>query len=165
VIRFTPLLIDAARPCRHRVGDRWHVDETYVKIAGEWRYVYRAVDQHGQVIDIFVSPRRDAPAAKKFFAQALKATGSKPAEVVTDKASTYPGVLDEVLPGAFHNTVKHANNAIENDHGRLRARLRPMRGTQTGPLCPDRHRRPRPDPEPATGSLRTRRRCPATPAP
>jgi IS6 family transposase len=128
VIRFTPLLIDAARPCRHGVGDRWPVDETYVKVAGEWLYVYRAVDQYGQVIDVYVSPRRDAPAAKRFFERAIKATGCEPAEVVTDKASTYPGVLDELLPGAFHNAVKHANNRIENDHGRLKARLRPMRG-------------------------------------
>ncbi len=55
VQRFTPLLIDAARPCRHVAGDRWFVDETYVKVAGAWRYVYRAVDQYGQVIDVFVS--------------------------------------------------------------------------------------------------------------
>ncbi|MDQ6947443.1 MAG: IS6 family transposase [Actinomycetota bacterium] len=128
VLRFTPLLIDSARPCRHGVGDRWHVDETYVRVTGEWRYVYRAVDQHGQVIDVFVSPRRDARAAGKFFVKAIKANGCEPAEVVTDKASTYPGVLDELMPGAFHNTVKHADNSVENDHGRLKARLRPMRG-------------------------------------
>ena len=59
VLRFTPLLADAAQPCRHAVGDRWRVDETYVKVAGQWRYVYRAIDQFGQVIDVFVSPRRD----------------------------------------------------------------------------------------------------------
>jgi len=56
VQRFTPRLIDAARPCRHAVGDRWFVDETYVKVAGRWRYVYRAVDDQGQVIDVLVSP-------------------------------------------------------------------------------------------------------------
>src|SRR4051795_1941979 len=56
VQRFTPLLIEAARPCRHAVGDRWFVDETYVKVAGVWCYVYRAVDQFGQVIDVYVSP-------------------------------------------------------------------------------------------------------------
>ena len=54
VQRFTPLLAEAARPCRHRVGDRWQVDETYVKVAGRWRYVCRAIDQAGQVIDVFV---------------------------------------------------------------------------------------------------------------
>ena len=59
VQRFTPLLADAARPCRRAVGDCWFVDETYVKVAGKWRYVYRAVDQHGQIIDVYVSKRRD----------------------------------------------------------------------------------------------------------
>jgi transposase, IS6 family len=57
VQRFTPLLAEAARPCRHRVGDRWWVDETYVKVSGQWRYVYRAIDQVGQVIDVYVSRR------------------------------------------------------------------------------------------------------------
>ena len=71
VQRFTPLLIDAAQPCRHAVGDRWFVDETYVKVAGVWRYVYRAVDQFGQVIDVYVSRRRDLAAARRFFAVAL----------------------------------------------------------------------------------------------
>ena len=56
VQRFTPLLAEVARPCRHAVGDRWQVDETYVKVAGQWRYVYRAIDQFGQVIDVLVSP-------------------------------------------------------------------------------------------------------------
>jgi transposase, IS6 family len=74
VLRFTPLLVDAARPCRHRVGDRWQVDETYVKVAGQWRYVYRAIDQFGQVVDVFVSPRRDVRAARRFFQQAIGAT-------------------------------------------------------------------------------------------
>src|SRR3954463_13586886 len=67
VQRFTPLLIDAARPCRHAAGDRWFVDETYVKVAGVWRYVSRAVDQFGQVIDVYLSPRRDLAAARRFF--------------------------------------------------------------------------------------------------
>ncbi|MCP3936640.1 MAG: IS6 family transposase, partial [Actinomycetia bacterium] len=71
VQRFTPMLIDAARPCRHAVGDRWFVDETYVKVAGVWRYVYRAVDQYGQVIDVYVSKRRNIAAATHFFETAL----------------------------------------------------------------------------------------------
>jgi transposase, IS6 family len=71
VQRFTLLLADAARPCRHAVGDRWHVDETYVKVAGQWRYVYRAVDQFGQVIDVFMSRQRDARAARRFFERAM----------------------------------------------------------------------------------------------
>src|SRR3954462_11605799 len=72
VQRFTPLLIEAARPCRHAVGDRWFVDETYVKVAGVWRYVYRAVDEHGQILDVFVSKRRDTAGAEWFFAKALR---------------------------------------------------------------------------------------------
>ncbi len=97
VVRFTPLLAEAARPCRHAVGDRWFVDETYVKVAGQWRYVYRAVDQFGQVIDVFVSLRRDITAARRFFARAIGTTRVVPVEVVTDRAATYPVVLDELL--------------------------------------------------------------------
>jgi transposase, IS6 family len=107
VQRFTPVLADAARPCRRSVGDRWYVDETYVKVAGRWRYVYRAVDQHGQIIDVYVSPRRDTGAARRFFATALGAHRS-PAEVVTDRAWTLLAVVDELLPGAFHNTEQYA---------------------------------------------------------
>jgi transposase-like protein len=128
VRRFTPLLADAARPCRHAVGDRWQVDETYVKVAGHWRYVYRAIDQFGQVIDVFVSARRDAKAARRFFDQAISATKLTPIEVTTDQAPVYPAVLEELLPAAWHRTDQYANNGVECDHGRLKARLRPMRG-------------------------------------
>ena len=86
VQRFTPLVIDAARPCRHSVGERWFVDETYVKVAGVWRYVYRAVDQHGQVIDVLVSKRRNVAAATKFF-EAMLAGRERPREVTTDLAA------------------------------------------------------------------------------
>ena len=130
VQRFTPLLIDAARPCRHSVGDRWFVDETYVKVAGVWRYVYRAVDQHGQVIDVYVSKRRNLDAARRFFTAALSAHG-QPTEVTTDLAAPLLGVVDELLPDVIHDTEQYANNRIENDHGRLKARLRPMRGLRT----------------------------------
>jgi IS6 family transposase len=97
VQRFTPLLIDAARPCRHAVGRRWFVDETYVKVAGIWRYVYRAVDEHGQVIDVLVSKRRDIAAAHRFFAAALVAHGA-PDEVVTDRAAALAHVIVELTP-------------------------------------------------------------------
>jgi transposase-like protein len=127
VQRFTPLLVDAARPWRHAVGGRWFVDETYVKVAGRWRYVYRAIDQFGQIIDVYVSARRDIRAARRFFATALGAHGD-PAEVVTDKAPALARAIHELLPGAFHDTAQYANNRIEADHGRLKARLRPMRG-------------------------------------
>ncbi len=128
VVRFTPLLAEAARPCRHAVGGCWRVDETYLKVAGHWRYVYRAIDQFGQVIDVFVSPRRDASAARRFFERATGATKVTPSEVVTDRAPTYPRVLEELLPAAWHRTDRYANNGMEADHGRLKARLRSMRG-------------------------------------
>jgi transposase, IS6 family len=107
VRRFTPLLADAARFGRHRVGDRWHVDETYVKVAGRWVYLYRAVDQFGQVIDVYASARRDT------------------------EAPSYPRVLDEMWPAAWHHVERYANNRVEADHAQLKRRLRPMRGIKT----------------------------------
>jgi transposase-like protein len=127
VLRFTPLLAEAARPCRHAVGGRWSADEPDVKVAGRWRYADRAVDQFGQVIDVLVSPRRDVAAARWFFERAIGTTKVAPVEVVTDQAATYPAVLEELLPAAWHHTERYANNPVEADHGRLRARLGPMR--------------------------------------
>jgi transposase-like protein len=127
VQRFTLKFIEAARSCRHAPGDPWFVDETYVKVAGRWAYLYRAVDRHGQVIDVLLSLRRDLPAARRFFTRALRA-GTVPAEVTTDRAPACPRVLDELVPSALHTVERHANNPIEADHGRLKARLRPMRG-------------------------------------
>ena len=131
VQRFTPLLAQAARPCRHRVEDRWWVDETYVKVSGRWRSVYRAIDQFGQVIDVYVSPRRDGCAARRFFTQALGTTKVIPVEVTTDKAAVYPHVLEELAPNAWHCTEVYANNRMEADHGQLKRRLRPMRGLKS----------------------------------
>jgi IS6 family transposase len=130
VQRFTPLVIDAARPCRHSVGDRWFVDETYVRVAGVWRYVYRAVDQNGQVIDVNVSKRRNVDAATRFF-ETMLAGRDRPREVTTDLAAPLLRVVDDLLPEVLHDTSQFANNRIECDHGRLKARLRPMRGLRT----------------------------------
>ena len=127
VQRFTPLLIDAARPCRHAPGDRWFVDETYAKVAGRWVYLYRAIDQFGQVIDVLVSEKRDLVATRRFFTRALEHVPS-PIEVTTDHAAAYPRVLDELVPAACHVTEQYENNPIESDHGRLKCRLRAMRG-------------------------------------
>jgi transposase, IS6 family len=127
VQRFTPEFIEAARPRRHIPGDRWFVDETYVKVAGRWTYLYRAIDQYGQVIDIWLSRKRDLAAARQFFARALR-WGTVPVEVTTDRAPYYRRVLDELIPSALQTTEQYANNAVEADHGRLKARLRPMRG-------------------------------------
>jgi transposase-like protein len=135
VLWFTPLLAEAARPCRHRVGARWWVDETYVKVAGRWRYVYRAIDQFGQVVDVFVSRQRDTRAARRFFEHAIGTTKVTPVEVVTDHAPVYPGVLKELAPAAWHRTDQYANNRVEADHGRLKAR------PQAGPQRQGRDRR------------------------
>ena len=99
-----------------------------MKVAGRWRYVYRAIDQFGQVIDVFVAARRDATAARRFFERAIGSTKVRPAEVTTDQAPVYPAVLEELLAAAWHRTDRYANNRVEADHGRLKARLRPMRG-------------------------------------
>jgi IS6 family transposase len=130
VQRFTPLVIEAARPCRHSVGERWFMDETYVKVASVWRYVYRAVDQHGQVIDVYVSRRRNVAAATRFFEMML-AGRERPREVMTDLAAPLVRVVDDLLPEVLHDTTQYANNGIECGHGRLEARSRPMRGLRT----------------------------------
>ncbi len=127
VHRFTTLLAEAARPSRRPVGGRWYVDETYVKVGGSWRYVHRAVDEDGQVIDVYVAAKRDTAAARAFFDRALATAGAAPTEVVTDRAPVYPKLLDELFPAAWHHSEQYGNNKIEADHGQLKRRLRPMR--------------------------------------
>jgi IS6 family transposase len=123
-------LIDAARPARHAIGDGWSVDETYVKVAGRWTYLYRAIDQHGQVIDVLVSERRHARAARRFAIRALSC-GPSPVDITTDQAPVYPRVINELVPAARHILERYANNRVEADHGQLKARLRQMRGLKT----------------------------------
>jgi transposase, IS6 family len=88
---------------------------------------YRAIDQHGQVIDVLISEKRDLVATRRFFTRALE-HGPSPIEVTTDHAAAYPRVLDELVPAACHVTEQYGNNPIESDHGRLKSRLRAMRG-------------------------------------
>lgn len=137
VQRFTPPLVEAARPRRHAAGDRWFVDETYVKVAEVWRYVYRTIDQSGQVIDVFVSTKGDTAAAPRFFRSAIAGQG-EPVEVTTDRSPVLAKTIRELVPGAHHDTTQYANNRIENDHGRLMASLRPMRWLQRGCYWVDR---------------------------
>jgi IS6 family transposase len=98
-----------------------------VKVAGRWIYLHRAIDQFGQVTDVLISEKRDLAATRRFFTRALE-HGPRPSEVTTDRAPAYPRVLDELLPTACHIVEQYANNPIEADHSRLKARLRPMRG-------------------------------------
>jgi transposase-like protein len=109
------------------VGNHWFVDETNVKVSGTWRYVYRSVDQYGQVIDVLVSKRRDLKAATKFFDDAILSHGA-PTEITTDRAHALVRVVTDLPPAALHDTTQYANNRVEAGHGRLKARLRPMRG-------------------------------------
>jgi transposase-like protein len=127
VQRFTPEFTGAARICRHAPGDRWPAGEAHVKVAGWQACPYRAAGQHGQVIDVLLSVRRDPAAARRFFGRALRA-GTVPAEVITDRAAAFPPVPGELIPSALHTVERYANNPVEADHGRLKARLRPMRG-------------------------------------
>ncbi len=108
------------------------VPNTYVKVAGRWTYLYRAVDQHGQVIDVLVSPRRNAAAARSFFARALRLDPLRSRSSRTGRRPT-PQLVDEMAPAARHITERYANNSIEADHGRFKARLRPMRGLKRLP--------------------------------
>jgi transposase-like protein/predicted RNA-binding Zn-ribbon protein involved in translation (DUF1610 family) len=85
VQKFAPLYQDAAKTYRHRVGQRWSVDETYVKVAGRWGYVYRAIDEHGQVVEVLFREHRDTEAATAFFRSALENTGVTPHTVTTTK--------------------------------------------------------------------------------
>ncbi len=157
VQRFTPEFVETARTRRHVPSDRRFVDETYVKVNGRWTYLYRAVDQFGQVIDVWLSPRRDLTVARKVFTRAL-ALGAVPVEVTRDRAPAYPRILDELMSAALHDTERYANNRVEADHGRLKARLRPNAWPQDIQIRTHTRHRARVHPEPQTRPLRHRHR-------
>ncbi len=98
-----------------------------MNVFGSWRYVHRAVDHYGQVIDVFVSTRRDPKAATAFFADAIH-SHRQPAQITTDRAHALLRAVTDLLPDAPHDTTQYAANRVETDHGRLEARLHPMRG-------------------------------------
>jgi transposase-like protein len=128
VQRFLPLFQLAARIHRHPVGTKWRVDETYVRLNGAWTYIYRAIDQDGQVVDASFSKRRNAQGTQAFFERAVRETGITPERVTTDKAKCYPPALRVVLPHVVHRRSRYLNNGIERDHGHVKQRVRPMRG-------------------------------------
>ena len=90
----------------------WHLDEVFIKIQGERQYLWRAVDQDGDVIDILVQPRRDQKAAKRFFRKLLKGQGRPPWRLVTDKLRSYSAAHREVMPSAVHHTDRYRNNLV-----------------------------------------------------
>jgi len=123
----------SARPTnglRHkssRPGDRWHLDEVFLKINGRLHYLWRAVDQDGDVLDILVQSRRDKKAAKKFFRKLLKRLRYVPRLIITDKLKSYGAARAEVMPGVEHLQQKYQNNRAENSHQPTRLRERVMR--------------------------------------
>jgi transposase, IS6 family len=124
---FTPQFIEAARRYRHRIGRKWRVDETLLKIGGRQRYLFRAIDEAGQVVDVLLSEHRDAASARAFFERAIASTEVAAERVTSDKAKCYPPALRATLPMAEHRGSKHLNNGLERDHQHLKGRVRPMR--------------------------------------
>jgi transposase-like protein len=128
---FTPRFIEAARLHRSSVGTRWRADETLLKIGGRWRYVFRCLDERGQIVDVYLSDHRDAASAHTFFDRAIAATDVAPTRITSDKAKCYPPALRALLPTAEHRCSKYLNNGLERDHQFLKGRVRPMRRFQT----------------------------------
>jgi len=110
-----------------RPGDQWHLDEVFLKINGRLHYLWRAVDQDGDVLDILVQCRRDKKAAKKFFRKLLKGLRYVPRVIITDKLKSYSAVRTEVMPSVEHVQQKYQNNRAENSHQPTRLRERVMR--------------------------------------
>jgi len=99
-----------------RPGDIWHLDEVFLKINGRIHYLWRAVDQDGDVLDILVQSKRDKRAARKFFRKLLKGLRYVPRVIITDKLRSYRAAITEVLPGVEHLQQKYQNNRAENSH-------------------------------------------------
>jgi putative transposase len=116
------------RPCP---GDKWHLDEVCLKIHGRTRYLWRAVDQHGTVLDILVQSRRDKAVATKFFRKLLEGLRYVPRVIITDKLASYGAAKREILPGVEHRPHKRLNNRAENSHQPTRQRERAMRRFKT----------------------------------
>ena len=110
-----------------RAGDKWHLDEVVIKIAGTTPWLWRAVDQHGIVLDVLVQSRRDAKAAKRLLRKLLKRQGRAPRVMVTDKLASYPAAKKELMPGVEHRRHKGLNNRAENSHQPTRRRERQMK--------------------------------------
>jgi putative transposase len=124
--KFGPEFTKRLRRRHSGFGDTYFLDEVFVKIGGKQHYLWRAVDQDGEVVDIYLQKRRDAKAAKRFFQRFLKACG-KPREIITDKLRSYGVAHRSLIPSARHNTQHYANNRAELSHQPTRVRERGMR--------------------------------------
>ena len=109
------------------MGDTWYLDEVFVKFHGRQQYLWRAVDEDGDVIDILVQSRRNRRAAIRFFRKLLKGQGCVPRRLITDKLRSYPAACRTVMPSVVHCTDRYANNRAEVSHQPTRERERQMR--------------------------------------
>ena len=116
------------RSRRGRQGDTWYLDEVFVRLRGRQQYLWRAVDEDGDVIDILVRPRRNRRAAIRFFRKLLKGQGRTPRRLITDKLPSYGAACRTVMPSVVHRTDPYANNRAEVSHEPTRQRERQMRG-------------------------------------
>lgn len=112
-------------------GDRWHLDEVFLKINGRIHYLWRAVDQDGDVLDIMVPRKRDKKAAKRFFRKLLKGLRNVPRVIITDKLKSYCAARAELMPSVEHLQQKYQNNRAENSHQPTRLRERVMRRSKS----------------------------------
>ena len=127
-IKFGPDYARRLKRRQGRLGDTWFLDEVFVTINGQRQYLWRAVDQDGDVIDILVQPRRDGRAARRFFRRLLRSQRQEPCRLVTDKLGSYRVAHQDLMPSVSHDTVRYANNRAEASHQPTRQRERQMRG-------------------------------------
>ena len=125
-LRFGRAFANALKRRRPRPGDKWHLDEVFLRIGGKQHYLWRAVDQHGTVLDILVQSRRNAKAAKRFFKKLLKGLHYVPRVIVTDKLRSYGAAKRQILPGVEHRQSRYLNNQAEVSHQPTRRRERQM---------------------------------------
>ena len=125
--KFGQTYADRLRHRRPRPGDKWHLDEVYIRINGQQHYLWRAVDQQGTVLDILVQSRRNTKAAKKFFRKLLKGLQYVPRVIVTDKLASYQLAHKQMLASVEHRRSKYLNNRAENSHQPTRQRERAMK--------------------------------------
>jgi putative transposase len=126
-LKFGQTYANGLRRRSPRPGDRWHLDEVFLKINGRLHYLWRAVDQDGDVLDILVQSRRDKKAAKKFFRKLLKGLRYVPGVLITDKLRSYSAAKAQVMPSVEHLQQLYQNNRAENSHQPTRLRERVMR--------------------------------------
>ena len=113
---------------KHRgFGDTFYIDEVFVKINGRQHYLWRAMDQDGDVVDVFLQARRDGVAAKRFFKRLLRSHDKEPRKIVTDKLRSYGVAHRDLIPGTIHSTQQYENNRVEQSHEATRVRERGMR--------------------------------------